>query len=480
VSSSLRLIMGDQNTGQQRAVAGRSILAKPVLRVWLWLALLGLVAGVCWRLTGAAPTIPQVLDVIGLALWLAAGLLKNAWDNVQLRQARHLHNIRVFLVRLASADYIVGAGVLLSLAPCAVLLAYNPRALVTAPILYEEVQVPLTAGVWLLASLLVVGPSIVIASLVLLQGLQALAGRAWGTMLWLLIAPLAHAPLVLGVRLSNTPLTLGHYADWVANKVAETQRNPVDLIILLKDLFTWPVLIIIGLWVLLGLVQHPARPAGSWPYNGWLVAFVGPATVSIYTALQFWHWTQDTARQVPGDWLGTFSLGLVVVWLSWWVVSYSNKQPVPVIRPGDSAWLLTAIASWALLGYPHIVADQISQAELLVAATVAFPLALLGILLIHRVARAARGEHSLLDHIALVAVLAGLLLPVAWDGNLLSPALILHRYVVSLLLDATLVAWGCYITAALFLAVAVLWPWPPRRAKRRRDPIDSGVSLDLP
>lgn len=472
--------MGDQNTGQQRAVVGRSILAKPVLYIWLWLALLGLAAGISWRLTGAAPAIPQVLEAIGLALWLAAGLLKDAWDNVQLRQARHLHNIRTFLVRLASADYIVGAGVLLSLAPCAVLLAYNPRALVTAPILYDEIHVPLTAAVWLLASLLVIGPSLVLASLTLLQAMQALTGRTWGTMLWLLITPLAHAPLVLGVRLSNTPLTLGHYAEWVANTVAETQRNPVDLIILLRDLFTWPVLIIIGLWVLLGLVQHPARSAGSLPSYGWLAALVGTATVSIYAALQFWHWTQDTARQFPGDWPGVFSLGLAVVWLAWWVVSYSNKRPVPVIRPGDSAWLLPAVASWALLGYPYIVADQVSQVELLIASAVAFPLALLGILLIHRVARAARGELSLLDHIALVVVLAGLLLPVAWDGTLLSPALILHRYVVTLLLDAAHVTWGYYVTAALFLAAAVLWPWPPRRAKRTLDLIDSGVSPDSP
>ena len=177
----LQLARPDQPIAALPADSAAVELEQPVLHLWLFIAALSFVLAMAWRAAGSAPDIPAVLDGAGLVLWLTAPWLAAAWDRLLRRQLRHVLARRErWSWRLANVGYLLLSSLLLSLAPLALVLAYDINGNVAQLYLQDDFNLELPAGVWIILSLVCIGPIIVIISTLLLHLLHRLLGWRWG------------------------------------------------------------------------------------------------------------------------------------------------------------------------------------------------------------------------------------------------------------------------------------------------------------
>ncbi|GEM_PF-5595985 len=441
------------------------VLVRAAGEVWLLLAALGLLAGLIWRAGGDAPPLPSVLDAAGLALWLSALWLAPAWRELLTQR---YHYLLPALMRWAlprqSAAWLVALALLLSLAPAALLLGYDPRATVAEFYLFDDFNLYLPVWLWVLGSLLLIGPTVVVAATLALHAARGLLGRQWGTALWLAVTVAVHAPLIAGTALLRWPLTLGSYADWVAATIAHTRVDTTFLDRLLGTLLRFPLLALLLVAILAVLAMWPGGRRSGRLRAGWLAALAATLPVALRVALETWGWASEPSQLSPGDWQVTFNLGLSSLWLAWWVLLASRDDQTPA-RLDGVAWTWYAASAWLCLTLPQVVADQVDRPLLLWAGLAALPLATAGVLLLGRASALSGRQRGVLGTITSTALLAILVLPWPLAGGFKAPALHLHHWLALALTEPAAAGAARLALAALVLLCLLLWPW--RRRQRR-------------
>lgn len=444
-----------------------TVLLRAAGEVWLLLATLGLLAGLIWRLGGDAPPLTAVLDAAGLALWLSALWLAPAWGELL---AQRYHYLLPAFMRWAlprqGAAWLVALALLLAPAPAALLLGYDPRAAVAYFNLFDDLNIYLPVWLWVLGSLLLIGPTVVIAAVLVLHTARCLLGRQWGTAAWLAVTAVVHAPLIAGTALLRWPLTVGSYADWAAATIAHTRVDTTFLDRLLAVLVRFPLLALLVVTILTMVAMWPGGRRGGRLRVGWLAALAATLLVALRVAVETWGWASEPSQLFPGGWPATFALGLSSLWLAWWLLLASREDSAPP-RLDGVAWAWYAAGAWLCLTLPQLVADQVDRPELLWAGLAALPIATAGVLLIGRTSALGGHERRALGTLISTALLAVLVLPWPLAGGFVAPALQFHRWLALALTVPAEAAAARLALAAACLLCLLLWPWRWRQRGRR-------------
>jgi len=470
----IQLADQEWRTGILPADSAAIELERPTLFWWTILAGLSLLVGVTWRVTGHTPPVPQVLDGVNLALWLTAPWLALSWDRLLRRQHRHIRPLRdPWAWRLANSSYLLFAALLLSVAPAALALGFNLKEQVARFYLVEDMSFVLPTGVWLLMSLVLVGPITVVTSVVLLHLARVIVGWRWGLACWLMLTVACNAPLALGsgpflilpsegVRL---PFTMGQYAIWAAMQVAASQAEAVYLHQMIGRLIILPCGLLLVALIIATVFQWPVRRPTTRVDAIWLVAVAAVSAVAARAAWQGWLWVGDPSRTAPGDWLALFYTGMAAAWLVWCLLLLLRVDFDRMAAWRVFGWLAYSAGAWFSLTLLHRFAAQAETTALLVADAAAFLFLLAGLLLLFRVARIRVWRSPNIRSALLVLVLAGLVLPVPLGGHQ-APLVFQGFNLLVGNLSATSTTYAYYVLLALLLLCAVLWPYTARRQPR--------------
>jgi len=463
------------------APAGRHILMQAFWRVGLILALLSITWGIGWRLTGNVPVLHEVMDWIGLALWLSAWWLVPALEQLLERQQRHLlGQTGYWLTRIFNTRDLVWNALALATAPLGLLLAYD----VLAPLKAAGDLVPefLTApqGLYIASCLVAGGSALILFSTGVLFVTRRLAGSTFGVGLWLLISVAAHHSLLLGeelgsirfaqtgdlTRLEYIPLSLGAYLREVLLFLKIPRALDVYLEYVVSALLAPPMVLLLCSLVLLVFAQA-IRPLPSQRLNrGWTTAFTSVAVTAFYSICLGARWANDAARQYPGTWTTLLLLAVASGWLVWWCCTVSGEMSCHQHHSArEYAWLGFAAGCWICLSLPHVLAGQIAQSQLLVGGVLALLLLLAGTLIISRISQLNVLSNRFLIEICMVIALALLLLP-SFSENISLPLSLLAEASTALATPEC-VSYTVAIAVVLALICLAAWPWRWRKLLAR-------------
>jgi hypothetical protein len=469
----LRLAKPEQPIAAFPADSAAIELERPVVYLWLIIAAVSLVLALAWRFSGSAPAIPAVLNGAGLALWLTAPWLAKAWDNLLRRQFRHVHLRRErWSWRLANSGYLLLSALVLSLAPVALLLAYNLREAVAQVFLQDPLDLELRAGLWLVMSLVLAGPATVIASTILLHLLHSWWGYRYGTAGWLAATVVVNAPLVLGDPLHLTlsgrvielRLAIGQYASWAAQAIAGTQAETRYLHELIIGLTRLPLGVLLVTLVAAILVQFPHRHVLTAKSRLWLAALAAVVAASARAVWQAWTWVNDNSRITPGDPVVLVCTGLVCAWLVWWVLVVRPAANERHLALSQLGWCLFTAGAWMCLTLPHRLTGQASMQQLLLLGVVAALVLIAGVLIMHRLMQIMGDNLTGLRYIAGAVLLLVFILPWPLAGEYISPALFGFKELYDYLITSG--SWLAFLVACAALIILCALAWPYRRSYR--------------
>lgn len=465
--SVIQLADNERRAGILPADSAGIELKQPTLFLWTVLAGLSLILALVWRFTGIAPPLPAVLNASSLAFWLTAPWLATAWDQLLRRQRRHVQFRRdPWSWRLANASYLLMVALVISTAPMALLLGFRFLEPIADIYLQDPYTIYLPVGIWLIASLLLVGPVIVIFSTVLLHVAHVILGWRWGLASWLILAFAFNAPIAVGsgpLQLSwpwpvRLHYTVGQYASWVATEVASTRASSYYLHELIGHLAATPIYVLLAVLILATVFQEPARRLATRLNPLWLAALASIITVAGRAAWQGWLWSNQPSHTYPGDWVNLFYTGLATACLVWGVLLLRGEtgcQPAWRVL----GWLLFTAGGWSCLTLVHRIAGHLTLDKLLFSGCTAALTVVALVALMYRTARAKWLNQEWIRQAALVLIMGGLLLPLPLADQNVPPVYWAFSRIVGSLSSEQANGAGPYYLLALLLFCGLIWPF---------------------
>jgi hypothetical protein len=439
-----------------------------VWRCWAVLAVLGLAAGVAWRIVGDAPPIPLALDGAGLALALSALWLAPAWEKLLHGALRYQPcSPRDAQLLPSLLLHATAAALALACTPLGLLLAYRASDAVARVVTADSVvfTVPLSAAV--LATLLLAGISLVLLSTGMLTLLRSLAKPGPGLLLWLALVLALHASLFQVHWWAGQPVGLGKFLPWLADLLTRTVFDPSHsfyMTELLGQALGKPLIVfVVALTVLLASAYIPQRPAAVLP--AWLVPATAVLCAALRAAFQTYAWSHDMTSRYPGNWSGVLSTGLLALLLGHWLLAWDKRQSADWrTLLGELLWSWWALSACAVCTLPYISAGQGEQLEVLWGLLCVLAIASPGLLLVRRLGAlrtAASGLGAALLMLALIAIVVPL-------GAAQPPLLASLAQTLGLAIQKPEQAPNAYwvLGAAACLSL-LIWPWPRRRSLSR-------------
>jgi hypothetical protein len=347
------------------------LVVLPLAPVWVALAVLGLAAGLSWRLLDGAspPDLYALLDVCGLALWLAGWRVAAGVAAAMRRRSLHLLNDEESLSRLLFVGFALGGAALaLSLAPAGLLLAYSTRTILQTLSTQDIAQLNVNIGALWVGTVLVGGTLCVLGSCFAALSVQRLGRLA--PLIWLVVSCLMQLSTLAGLSdhirriepggervFSWIPPTLGVMARSTMANLADPgiryeYANPLADTSIVGALLGIVVLVAASLWVGTKLHATAFQP-GSLP----LAAVGAIATVGIYVVGQLWVFVSTAAVSSPGNWATVVALGPLACVVLYWL--WSGPQ-VPLKR-SDFIWLFSVAIAAIAFTAPQIRAGQGNQ-----------------------------------------------------------------------------------------------------------------------
>jgi hypothetical protein len=440
-----------------------------VWRCWVVLAVLGLAAGVAWRMTGGAPPVGPALDATSLALMLSALWLAPAWEQL-LKGAQRYERWGPRSVPLLPKLLLHAAAAALAIAcaPLGLLLAYHANAAVAQADTAEGIafSVPLSAAV--LATLLLAGISLVLLSTGMLTALRGLARPAPGLLLWLALVLTLHASLLQVHWWASQPVTLGGFLLWLTELLTRTVSDPSHsfyMTELLRQVLGLPlVMFVAALAVLLGSAFTPRWPAAV--LQPWLVPATAVLAVALCAAIQTIAWAHDMARRSPGDWHSALATGLLTLLLGHWLLAWDRRRSADWRSLLDELlWAWWALGACVVCTLPYISAGQAGQLDVLRGLACMLIMASPALLLVRRLGALRAGTGRPGAVLLLLALILVVLPPAAAQPPLLTAA---AQALALALQQPEQAPFAYWVLAAMAVLGCLLWPWPRHGPSRAR------------
>ncbi len=410
------------------------LLAAPLLWVWLALASYWLLRGLLGRAGAVSPGLPELLNQIGLSLWVAGALLAPAYEQL-LRRCRQNQGVGGAgglagnMLDLNFAwPWFTWSGFSLALACLPALLPYTPgHALMLAatadPVEFELRLLPACIG-FITAG----GGLAVLLSLGLYSALRRWIGPTLAAGPWLAAVLLLHWQALNGSDmvqrsargdlpwLDRVPLSLGQQFVELVTVLRSIGNSPPYLneILLWLTALTAGLLTIAGLLLLLAALGRRSRALQPRLLPIMLAAGIMVPLASLIPGVLMW--LSQAEVPAPGDWTTLAPLGLGAVWLVYWLATWPRALDAKA-QPQGPAWLLLfwiLPACWALMSWPAVIAGQSTQKEVLFQALVALFLLAPGCSLIAAAQRLSRSWPLALRTLLQLVPLSVLLCPL--DG----------------------------------------------------------------
>lgn len=401
-------------------IPGWHLMTIAAARCWAILAVMALAAGAVWRVNGFAPSLHSLFDATGLALWATALFLEPAWAQMQAMQARYIAPASSFRPKYyALAAGVAAYSVPLALTALGALMAYDTRLPVARILTFEQLDIPVSAGAFGAVVLLLIGPSLICLSLMLLTAGRAWLGRTGGTLAW------AACLLVLNSGML-TPAggkwwqSLGLLAEMLKGRMNLVNYDPTQgmyLSDLLVEALLLPLAALVGCIALLAwsAIRPIPQRIGARLADGWTAALVALGAVCLAAMLRTGSWLASTSVPSPGNWQGLICLGASVQIIALALLRWSGPGRLSTTRANSQlAWTLCAVPAWAAYTLPNIYAGQTTQIDALSLVGVALCICALFSVLITLIDRVWSGAAAARD-IAFFVLLALAVVPVDSD-----------------------------------------------------------------
>jgi hypothetical protein len=374
------------------------LLLRPLVPVWLTIALLSAIAGLGWRIVPNIdpPELYQLLDLCGLGLWLTGWIVARGFALATTRVLLYqLNQLERWARNGCLALALLGASVALAMAPSVLLLGYRLTEVLQQLSTQDVPQLNVSIGGMAIMSLALGGAGCVLAGSLLALITLRLSPKL-AAITWLVITGYVHlstlgrladhiSRLTPGGELvySWVPPTLGVSARVLMSQLA----NPAMRYEYLQPLAGAASATVAGIVVVLvagSFLAASVRQRDNIRQPTSVAVFGGIIAALAHAGSQLWVYLNASDTPAPGLVTSTVLIGPLTCVVLLWLFRDGRKELAPVVR---LVWLMTILLLSAALMVPQLGAGQWSHGEVLVQAMLMFPLLLAAAVVISPISR---------------------------------------------------------------------------------------------
>jgi hypothetical protein len=406
---------------------------------WLWLAasIFWLLRGWWWREGGSVPNLPQVLEQVGISLWLLGGALSPALEQQLHHANRHsrqsparLLEPQFWLGVVRGTESLLLAGLVVATAALGALLPFEAAGELVFAASQDQLEffvriLPFGLMVICLGGCLALCLSATLQSL-----LRSVLGATLGSGAWLLLIAFVHQRLFAGgnfisgfvgrpdALIERFPLSLGSQSVRLLQTLSADGNPPYYAIELIWRLALFVLIPLCGLIVAFALLSAFYRWRGQarlFP----LLVLAGCVAPLLAMLPQLEGWLSG-ATTSPGDWRSYFTLGMGAVWIVLSLGLWPMGLPARA-QPWGLAWYALCICMpsyWLLLSWPAVAGGTEGQSVVLAYGLLAMLLFATGVCALFCGQRLLGGWWALTAIPAYLVIPIAMLQPVNANGNL--------------------------------------------------------------